>query len=201
MTENTGFAAFSLYNALKLHFTSDSYDYFKYNGKTNISQQSFLNRKDKYTFYKLSRKYSLEELKDFYVANFLTGDKWVGDMNTTEGEEQYKKWQKTKQALTYTFENDIIYLFEKYKPAEMFKMSGNYPNLLRELMESKIHIETLVYMNIIMDFLPVWKKKIEEDIIWPDWELKLRKYQPFLFDQNMIQKFEDILKDKIKEYA
>jgi hypothetical protein len=134
MTEVTGFAAFSLYNALKLHFTSDSYDYFKYNGKTNVSPQSFLNRKDKYTFYKLSRKYSLEELKDFYVANFLTGDKWVGDMNTTEGEEQYKEWQKTKQSLTYAFQNDIMYLFEKYKPSGMFKLSGNYPNLLKELM-------------------------------------------------------------------
>ena len=201
MTEVTGFAAFSLYNALKLHFTSDSYDYFKYNGKTNVSPQSFLKRKDKYTFYKLSRKYSLEELKDFYVANFLTGDKWVGDMNTTEGEEQYKEWQKTKQSLTYAFQNDIMYLFEKYRPSEMFKLSGNYPNLLKELMENKIHIETVVYMNMIMEFLPVWKKEIEEDIIWPNWEMKLRKYQPFLFDQNTIQKFEDILREKIKEYA
>lgn len=201
MTEVTGFAAFSLYNALKLHFTSDSYDYFKYNGKTNVSPQSFLKRKDKYTFYKLSRKYSLEELKDFYVANFLTGDKWVGDMNTTEGEEQYKEWQKTKQSLTYAFQNDIMYLFEKYRPSEMFKLSGNYPNLLKELMENKIHIETVVYMNMIMEFLPVWKKEIEEDIIWPNWEMKLRKYQPFLFDQNTVQKFEDILREKIKEYA
>jgi hypothetical protein len=85
MTENTGYAAFALYNALKLHFTSDSYDFFKYHGKTNISKDSFLRRKDKYTFYKLSRKYSLDELKYFYVSNFLDGDKWVGDMNTTEG--------------------------------------------------------------------------------------------------------------------
>ena len=52
MTENTGFAAFALYNALKLHFTSDSYDYFKYHGKTNVSKQTFTTRKDKYQFYK-----------------------------------------------------------------------------------------------------------------------------------------------------
>ena len=65
MTENTGFAAFALYNALKIHFSSDSYDFFKYNGKTNVSKQSFTTRKDKYSFYKLSRKYSLEDLRDF----------------------------------------------------------------------------------------------------------------------------------------
>jgi hypothetical protein len=199
MTENTGFAAFALYNALKLHFTSNSYDYFKYNGKTNVSQESFMKRKDKYTFYKLSRKYPVEELKDFYVSNFLEGDKWVGDMNTVDGEEVYKKWQKTQQALTYTFENDTIYLFDKYKPGEMFKISGNYPNLLNELMSGNIHIETIVYMNMIMGFLPVWEKEIQEDIIWPNWNMKLKKYQPFIFDQYKIQKFEDILRERIRD--
>jgi hypothetical protein len=199
MTENTGFEAYALWNALKLHFTSDSYDYFKYNGKTNVSKQSFTTNKSKYQFYKLSRKYDLEELKLFYVANFLEGKgDWIGEL-LQDGEENYTKWQKRQQSLTYTFENDTIYLFEKYKPAEMFKMSGNYPNLLKELMDGKIQIETVVYMNMIMGFLPVWKKEITEDILWPNWEAKLRKYQPFIFDQNRIQKFEDILKERIKD--
>ena len=54
----TGYEAFGLYESLKLHFSKDSYDFFKYNGKTNISVTSFENRKDKYHFYKLSRKYT-----------------------------------------------------------------------------------------------------------------------------------------------
>lgn len=197
--ENSGYTAFMLYNSLKLHFTSNSYDFFKYHGKTNVSAVTFLKRKDKYQFYKLSRKYTIEELRDFYVANFLEGDKWVGDMNTADGEGVYTKWQKTQQSLTYIFENDIIHLFDKYKPGEMFKTSGNYPNLLNELMEDNIHIETLVYMNMIMGFLPVWKKEIDDDIIWPNWEIKLRKYQPFIFDENKIQKFEDIIREKIRD--
>lgn len=200
MTENTGFEAYRMYSALKLHFTSDSYDYFKYNGKTNVSKQTFTTNKSKYQFYKLSRKYSLEDLKNFFVANFISGNaNWVSDMLTPDGDANYMKWQKTQQSLTYIFENDIIYLFDKYKPAEMFKLSGNYPNLLNELMSGKIQIETVAYMNMIMGFLPVWKKEIQEDIIWPNWESKLRKYQPFLFDQGKIQKFEDILKERIKD--
>jgi len=50
-----------------------------------------------------------------------------------------------------------------------------------------------------MGFLPVWKKEIEEDIIWPNWEMKLRKYQPFIFDQYNVQKFEDILRERITD--
>ena len=199
MTENSGYAAFAMYNSLKLHFTSSSYDYFKYHGKTNVSKDSFLKRKDKYTFYKLSRKYPLEELKDFFVANFLQGDKWVGEIANGDGEEVYKKWQKVQQSLTYTFENDTIYLFDKYKPGEIFKFSGNYPNLLKELMENNIRIETVTYMNMIMGFLPIWEKEITEDIIWPNWNMKLKKYQPFIFDQHKIQKFEDILRERIKD--
>jgi hypothetical protein len=200
MTENTGFEAYRMYSALKLHFTSDTYDYFKYNGKTNVSKQTFTTNKSKYQFYKLSRKYVLDDLRNFYVANFISGNaNWVGDMLTPDGDANYTKWQKTQQSLTYIFENDIMYLFDKYKPAEMFKMSGNYPNLLNELMSGNIQIETVAYMNMIMGFLPVWKKEIQEDIIWPNWETKLRKYQPFIFDQDRIQKFEDILKERIKD--
>ena len=42
----TGYEAFSVYSALKLHFTQKSYDYLKYNGKSNISVIAFENRKD-----------------------------------------------------------------------------------------------------------------------------------------------------------
>ena len=199
MTENTGFAAYALWNALKLHFTSDTYDFFKYHGKTNVSKQTFTTNKSKYQFYKLSRKYELEELKNFYIANFIQGNAdWVGDL-IQNGDDNYTKWKKTQESLTYTFENDVTYLFDTYAPGEMFKIVGNYPNLLKELMQGKIHIETLLYMNMIMGFLPNWKKQIQEDIVWPEWELKLRKYQPFIFDQYKIQKFEDILREKIRE--
>ena len=199
MNENTGFEAYKLYTSLKLHFTSDSYDAIKYSYKTNVSKQSFTVRKDKYQFYKLSRKYELEELKNFYIANFIQGNAdWVGDL-IQNGDDNYTKWKKTQESLTYTFENDVTYLFDTYAPGEMFKIVGNYPNLLKELMQGKIHIETLLYMNMIMGFLPNWKKQIQEDIVWPEWELKLRKYQPFIFDQYKIQKFQDILREKIRE--
>ena len=51
-----GYEAFSMYQSLKLHFNQQSYDFFKYNGKTNTSKMVFENRKDKYHFYKLARK-------------------------------------------------------------------------------------------------------------------------------------------------
>lgn len=201
MNESTGFAAFALYNALKTHFTSSSYDFFKYNGKTNVSKETFLKRKDKYSFYKLSRKYSLDELKDFYVANFVYGNSsWVGEMTGPEGEVAYKKWQKTNQSLTYVFENDILGLVGNDTPEAMLTViEGQHPTLLREVMSGTITVETIAILNDIMNFFPMWDRKIDEDIIWPNWCLKVKKYTPFIQYDKV--KFRNILKEIVSEHA
>jgi len=206
MTENTGFAAYALWNALKLHFTSDSYDYFKYNGKTNVSKSTFSTNKSKYHFYKLSRKYNLEELKDFYIANFIQGKgDWVGDL-LQDGDENYTKWQKTQQSLTYTFENDIMYMFDSVDGAEFWHIDdyfkpidGGWPMLITKMMHDKIKLETVCILIDIFDCMPRWEKQITEDIIWPTHRRIVKKYTPFI-NYNK-QKFKEILKEKIKEHA
>ena len=200
--EGSGFSAYALFNAVKLHFTSDSYDYFKYGGKTNVSRDNFAQRKDKYTFYRLSRNYKLDELRDFYVANFLVKSvNWIGDIANAEGEENYKNWQKRNQSLTYQFEQDIIGLLNATQsPNEMLMVeNGQYPLLLREVMQGNINIETMVILNDIMNFFPMWSKKISDTIVWPEYEKKCLSYQPFInYDKN---KFVSILKESIKDYA
>lgn len=202
MIENSGFAAFAMWNALKLHFTSESYDYFKYNGKTNVSKQTFSTRKDKYSFYRLSRKFGLTELKDYYVANFLVEDaKWIGDITGPEGEENYRKWQKRQQSLTYTFESDIIKLLEKVNnPNELLVVEKNkFPLLMQCAQQGDIAIETLIILDDLMNFFPMWEKEIYDDIVWPYFKIKCVKYKPFLSYDKV--KFKQILKEKIKEYA
>jgi len=199
MTENTGFAAYALWNALKLHFTSDSYDYFKYNGKTNVSQSTFTTNKSKYQFYKLSRKYDLEELKNFYVANFIEGKgDWVGEL-LQDGEENYLKWQKRQQSLTYTFENDIMYLLDKVDGAEFWTMDdyfkpfdGGWPNIITKLMQNKISLEIVCILIDIVGCMPRWEKQITDDLVWPTWHRLIKRYTPFIqYDKD---KFKKLLK-------
>jgi hypothetical protein len=206
MTENSGFAAYALWNALKLHFTSESYDYFKYNGKTNVSKQTFTINKSKYQFYKLSRKYDIEELKNFYIANFIQGKgDWVGDL-LQDGDENYIKWQKTQQSLTYTFENDIMYMFDSVDGAEFWHIDdyfkpidGGWPMLITKMMHDKISLETVCILVDILGCMPKWEKQITEDIIWPTHRRIIKKYTPFIqYDK---EKFTKFLKEKIKEYA
>ena len=79
MTSREGYDAYCLYLAVNNHFNTDSYDYFKYAGKTSVKLETFLKRKDKYHFAKLARKYHVE-LLDFYVANLSRGKFYVKNL-------------------------------------------------------------------------------------------------------------------------
>lgn len=201
MNENTGFEAFCMFNAMKLHFSSDSYDYIKYNGKTSVSKDSFMKRKDKFSFYKLSRKYNNDELRDYLIANFVYNNfKWVGDLLSDDAVEAYNKWQKNNQSLSYLFENDLDNLFDKYTRKELLAVSGgSYPKLLTSTMQNDIIFETLVILNEILNFFPMWDNKITDTIVWPVWKRRCLKYAPFInYD---INKFKSITRGKIKEHA
>ncbi len=191
----TGYEAFGLYQALKLHFTQESYDFFKYNGKSNVSVTAFENRRDKYHFYKLSRKYSnKEELTDFIVANMLVSEKsWVGDLLSEDADVRYRTRKKTLQSLSYVFENDCRTIFEGLDdPNSVIKTDGDYPVLLTKALRGEVSIETLCILNSILNFFPMWNKKITDTIRWPDFRRKCEKYASFL-PQDVV-KFKMILK-------
>ena len=113
MTSREGYDAYCLYLAINNHFHTESYDYFKYNGKVSAKLESFMKRKDKYHFAKLARKYN-GELKDFLVANLSRQKYYVRDLLEMECEKNYIEFKKRKQKLTYLITEEMRYLFDKY---------------------------------------------------------------------------------------
>ena len=71
----TSYDAYRLYLAVKLHFTTPNYDFFRHNAKVNSSLNSFLKRNDRFFFHKLTTKYKQEELLDYFVCNFFHNSK------------------------------------------------------------------------------------------------------------------------------
>jgi hypothetical protein len=187
----TGYEAFSLYNSLKLHFSSNSYDYFKYHGKSNISIESFENRKDKYYFYKLSRQQNDEDYIQFLVSNFLIDEKiWVGKLLEEDAITAYKKRMAVIQSLTYSFQNDCKSLREVCNiPNELLvAKDGDYPKLLTMTLQKDTQLETLCILNSLMNFFPMWSKKISDTIRWPEFQRKCLKYTPFIpFDKTKMR--------------
>lgn len=199
VTELSGYDAFCLYHSLKLHFTSEPYSYIKYNGKTNLSKSSFEVRKDKYSFCRISRKYSSDKLKDFYIANFVDRNvQWIGDCLSDEADSCYKDWMKRTESLTYRLTEDIDHLMDLVEsPGQLFAVeSGSYPLLLQQVNRKEVMIETLIILNAFVKFLDIWNGKITDTVIWPNTYLKLKKYAELLhFDYG---KCKNILKNKLK---
>jgi hypothetical protein len=201
MNEAGGFEAYEMYHGLKLHFTSN-YNYVKYNGKTNVNKNQFMLRKDKFQFYKLSRKYKRDELFGFYVANMLVNPKiWVGELLTEDADSEYKVWQKTQQSISYVFEQDLHSLFDSVNnPEELLKVvDGQYPLLYTLYTQGKSTKETLIILNDILNFMPMWVKKVDDDIIFPEFIKSCEKYKPFLNYDKV--KLKNLLKDKLCQLA
>jgi len=171
------FDACQLYMALKLHFTT-KYDYFKYNGKTKLTVAQFNKRKDKYQFVRLARKYSAEDLEEYFCANLIRGKQWIGDFS----KDNWLEHQKVIQSLEYNFKNDLEKLLTN---AENFDIlfecgQGSHPRLLKQYLGKKITLETMVILDKILGYKTHWDNAISETYIWPDISKRLDKYSPFV---------------------
>ena len=50
LVSDDSFNTYVKFLALKKHFTTDNYDYFKYNGKVRANLDTFMSRNDAYSF-------------------------------------------------------------------------------------------------------------------------------------------------------
>ena len=157
----SGFESYAIYNALLLHYNSDSYNAYKYHFKTRVSAKSFEKRKDRYFFEKLGRKYDSDSLKKFYTANILKDIKWVGSMR----EEYFKELQSRLDSLTYRFKGDIKLLAEAEESFDKLCRCENGNNLIIDYLTSeKINIETVSILDSLVGFIKPLLPKISDPL-------------------------------------
>ena len=182
-----GFDVYKTYLAVKLHFTSDTYDYYKYDGKVNAKLDTFTKRKDRYFFHKLSTRYAETDILDFFVANFLTDSKrWIGNLLANDGRDVYLDYKKRKEAFAYHFKQECgtiaidlgrrnISFNDGFIPPD-----GQHPRVLRLLIQRKISYQTAVVLDHFLGFTKNWDKEITEKVVWPEISLKVSRVKPFV---------------------
>jgi len=177
-----GYDLYCTYQAIKLHFTSESYNFFHYDGKTRVSIDAFQKRRDKFLFHRLARKYRDDEMVPFLVANFVhSDDNWTKSLLEDEAEETYKDWKRTTDSMSKIYVEDLQKIATKETFNDLFKVEdGQFPKLLVAFLQKDVTIETMVILNNIFDFIRIWDKKISDDIIYPKVSRKIRKYGAFL---------------------
>ncbi len=181
MTSREGFDAYCLYLAINNHFNTESYDFFKYNGKVPVKLPAFLKRNDKYHFAKLARLYH-KDLKDFLVANLYKQKYYVRNLLEQECEQNYKDYKKIKQKMTYAITEDMRYLFDKYKHIDIVLgiKDGQHSNLIREYLGGRIRPVTIIAADKVFNIFDDYDNMMDEKFIWPRERKRLDNLAPFL---------------------
>ena len=177
--------AYQIYNALKLHFESDTYDALKYNYRTSASQASFLKRKDRFFFAKLAKKYpDRQTLIDFLVSNFSTRTKvWAGNLIDSEADDTYAEWIRKRDSFSYYFSDQVDYLMNHCQENHLgfddlfVSSNGDHPLIVRLHSAGTISLETLVVFDELLEFMK--RTSVTETIFWPEFAKTLQKYRPF----------------------
>ena len=177
-----GYDLYCTYQAIKLHFSSESYNFFHYDGKTRVSIDAFQKRRDKFLFHRLARKYRDDEMVPFLVANFVhSDDNWTKSLLEEEAEQTYREWKRRTDSMSKIYTDDLQKIATKDNFNDLFKVEdGQFPKLLVLFMQNDVTLETMVILNNIFDFIKIWDKKISDDIIYPKISRKVRKYGAFL---------------------
>jgi hypothetical protein len=195
------FSVYKMYIALKLHFTTDKYDVVKQRGKVKASRQAFAKRTDLFSIRKISKTYSDEEVANFLVANFVSGDRWGGMFDIDAGE-RYQLWKKKIESLSYNFSQELDALIEEMedknlKLSEIFSVqSGQHPYIIKAFLRKTISIETLVILEKLNKYVEVFDKEITDTVVWPDISRLIKKYKPFLSIDT--EKFNGIFGQRIR---
>ena len=178
--------AYQYYVSLKTHFGGAKYDFTKY-GIKGIQVSGYDNRKDKYYFERISRKWTKNEIVPLLVSSFLVDPAtYSADLLERDAKDRYLAYIKTMTNIYRTFESDIKGLAKFAKDndltiGDLFSVKdGQHPITFRMYLQSLISIETYVIMDSYIKFFDVYDKKLSGDYIWTDiHSIKLRKYKPF----------------------
>jgi len=179
------FEVYKLYMALKLHFTTDTYDITEYKGAVRAKKETFLKRKDLTSIRKLARDYKRKEIIDLLVANFVTGDKWGGlfDQSCVDN---YKKFLTRRKQMLYNLNADldlILFRMEKDGIESVLKDEG-HPLIFRMYMAGDIKIESLVIIEKLFPFIDAYAN----DFVLESICRLINKYKPFVrFDKDDVK--------------
>ena len=182
-----GFDVFKVYLGVKLHFTTNTYDYVKYDGKVNCKLETFTKRNDRYFFHKLSKQYGQTDILDFFVANFASDSKgWIGNLLQKDGKDVYLDYKKRKEAFAYHFRSDCVSIHTDFIRNNIsfddgfVCHNGQHPRLLRLLIQKRAAQQTIIVLDHFLSFSKNWSKKITEKVVWPKISSTLTRLKPFI---------------------
>ena len=176
------FTVYADYVAVKAHFTSKTYNYIQYNGKSTVTKKSFDQRKDKPFFYFLATKLNRSENLPFFVSQFIDSNYWIGDLifDKKESMKRYTAWANRFESILENYRIDLINMAQNYTWKQLLTYKkGDHPELFKLVRRNAITPESYVLIDRITNFIGTTIDKLK-DPIYSDLNLKYIKYGAFI---------------------
>ena len=176
------FTVYADYVAVKAHFTSKTYNYIQYNGKSTVTKKSFDQRKDKPFFYFLATKLNRSENLPFFVSQFIDSNYWIGDLifDKKESMKRYTAWANRFESILENYRIDLINMAQNYTWKQLLTYKkGDHPELFKLVRRNAITPESYVLIDRITNFIKTTIDKLK-DPIYSDLNLKYIKYGAFI---------------------
>lgn len=186
-SNHDGYSAYTLFIALRFHFTTDSYDFVKYNGKTKVTKDSFMKRTDRYQFYKLSKK-------DDPFGRIISGlivkpNLWITDLLEHDHERVYHEWKHRTDNILQTMESD----FEHLHPILVDNVrcvNGETPYCVEQYLKKKISLETLTLLLVSTKTLEPLIQSVRDHFLAVPLLKTCKKYDAVLpYDRDDVKAF------------
>jgi hypothetical protein len=185
----SGFTSYCWYLSIKQHFTTEKYDIIK-SGIIPVTQATYDKKGGvKYAMERLARKYSESDLCQYFIANFINGDRY-GGIFSEEGPAIYLDWMKRKESLSYLYEQDLTALVSWISEERDIEwpqkkhiwecLEGKHPIILRLYLSKRIMLETLVILEQLYKYRAQLDETLAYDPVWKSTSKLLGKSIPFI---------------------
>jgi len=190
----SGFETWSIYMAIKLHFSEGTYDAFKFNFKgPRLKESTFQARRDRYFFEKLARRYVKKKtVIEYFLANILAGNEWVGNMT----DEAYVVWTAKIQRLQYAFKEEISTCANHIENFDsLLQPRGGHVPLYTLHISGQVSLETLCILDILCNYSPRVVKTVTDPMgMIASLTHRINNYKPFIRNLLLQQKaFQEIV--------
>lgn len=170
----TAFDVFQTFHAIKLHFSLDKYDFFKYKGKLkNITEESFESNKHKFYFELIASNYE-HDYRDYILSLiFHYGPKiWTGDLISVQNKTIYRDWKERTDI-------DNLVTVLDMELDHRGKLGVHSP-LFSTLLRKDISLEQFMLVILQRKLLETYDRIYEDDPVWVEHSFLIHKYMPFI---------------------
>lgn len=181
------FKFFRIYWAVKLHFTSTSFNMFKYANPPKITLDEFGARGD----YNIFESYSKKMIDDRYALEFCAFNFTKNQMWLYESYEIAKECYLNKKKFFGVFKENIKNENEKIQRIKVEKsltfnqliqptVSGNKAPLLQMYLHDIVSLEYICMVDSSFNFVDDWSDQNKLDPLVTSEMFKIKKYEPFV---------------------